>query len=1123
MAKSKSSSGVGGPGLMIAVLAVIGVYKAQGSLDPGHVAASETLTVALEGPERIAARLWADPVHAVHRTLAREGMTDAVAGVIDLDGLALASPLGTASQDPGPGTGLLVLTVLTHSGSAPEVEEKRRRTRYAVHAAFSIEGYQPVHSEYLGAFRFVRPGHVECGDKGDTLAIHGRARHVFPFEVLKLGAASAGSGETSSLPALVLVVWVPEDELGEETLGATHALLESVACSLRGQDNLRYAFIGPTSTSELTQLVKSDLEFEHEAQSCAGCPFVGSVLISTWATAASTTITKLKDLVASPCKDGGVVTSGVRVSRFPFGALDLPRSGLRIERGIETDDKLVDLLVGELRLRGVDVEGDPIALLGEFGSAYSNSFLTTFQFMAGQEGRAGAAPESPARVELYAYPLGLDGAVPGEADDGGGRSDPDEIPLELAMGTSQVDYVRRLQQQLGSDSFKAIGIVGTNVTDKLMLLRALRLEFPHAILFTINLDARFLDPSEYKFVRNLLIASHFGLRPDLVGAEQARPLPFRDGYQTANFWAVRDHLQSPSGAGKPRSARGAGRETGPRARLVRILTWLRQLNNELQAAEGGSKETRAEHSERCIAFACEHAVHSEARLWELGRTHFVDLSQGSDYLDASKFLGWAFPALGLLAIYLLVWSSERSQTTWRGRIRWLLFDWRGAALLDPQFRERVFQRLVSGFTPTLRLLFVACLGLSLLSAWQFWTADKADVELKLMALILTVSALLLAWWTLVHKAVGPGSQRPNVRIIEVSIPAVGFTFLVVGLIGLAWRVHDGPGRGEPLELLEGINVWPTIAIRLVVIVCSISAFIVLVRFLKREECTIARVFGLRSFGDPAVDPNPPLPSLDGVEPPPGLARAWMEYTSRSRSRASFSILCSVAFLGVLWFAHAADSTGFVHARGPLAIHFESWTRSLSLVGIALLIALLAHSTHLCRRLIMSFCDQPRSMYWEHVASSRAVARRLKTADLNPLRVLRHVARLTDRVSRLSWYPFALLFVLILAQNGYVENWAWSRASIALFGICIAGAIGSAVALRHSAECLREFLLAQLREDMLRHKLRNDRNKLDEIEQAIEEIEETHEGAFLPLREHPIVTAVLLPFGGATTIALLEVL
>ena len=78
-----------------------------------------------------------------------------------------------------------------------------------------------------------------------------------------------------------------------------------------------------------------------------------------------------------------------------------------------------------------------------------------------------------------------------------------------------------------------MGILAGDVYDKLLLLQALKKEFPGIIFFTTDLDARLLQPSDYQWTRNLLIASHFGLR--LQKSVQRSIPPFRDGYQTALF------------------------------------------------------------------------------------------------------------------------------------------------------------------------------------------------------------------------------------------------------------------------------------------------------------------------------------------------------------------------------------------------------------------------------------------------------------------------------------------------------------------------------------------------------------------------------------------------------------
>src|SRR5262249_26978822 len=75
-----------------------------------------------------------------------------------------------------------------------------------------------------------------------------------------------------------------------------------------------------------------------------------------------------------------------------------------------------------------------------------------------------------------------------------------------------------------------------DVYDKLLVLQALRQEFPKATFFTTDLDARMLHPSEVTWTRNLIVASSFGL-------ELRRPLqhgipPFRDSSQSASFLAA---------------------------------------------------------------------------------------------------------------------------------------------------------------------------------------------------------------------------------------------------------------------------------------------------------------------------------------------------------------------------------------------------------------------------------------------------------------------------------------------------------------------------------------------------------------------------------------------------------
>jgi hypothetical protein len=78
--------------------------------------------------------------------------------------------------------------------------------------------------------------------------------------------------------------------------------------------------------------------------------------------------------------------------------------------------------------------------------------------------------------------------------------------------------------------------LGTDPYDAVLILKALRPVFPHAVFFTVDLDARHLHASEYKWTRNMVVASPFGLQLD--GGLQRDVPPFRGSYQTATFFAV---------------------------------------------------------------------------------------------------------------------------------------------------------------------------------------------------------------------------------------------------------------------------------------------------------------------------------------------------------------------------------------------------------------------------------------------------------------------------------------------------------------------------------------------------------------------------------------------------------
>jgi hypothetical protein len=227
-------------------------------------------------------------------------------------------------------------------------------------------------------------------------------------------------------------------------------------------------------------------------------------------------------------------------------------------------------------------------------------------------------------------------------------------------GDAQVDYLRRLVDRMKAKRkpFRAIGVLGSDPYDKLLILRALRPSFPGAVLFTTDLDARLLQPGEFAATRNLIIAAHFG--PTLDRRYQEKIPPFRSSYDTASYLGyllavdcpLLDDTTATVTSGKVRPGNVAGGHIGAGAVAAES-----SVNAHALALPGGNR-----------------LVSLPVRLYELGRYGAFELTSYTieeDPLGARNFLRdreyfsknwWHFlvvPLCGVLLGLLLI-SVSRS-------------------------------------------------------------------------------------------------------------------------------------------------------------------------------------------------------------------------------------------------------------------------------------------------------------------------------------------------------------------------------------------------------------------------------------------------------------------------------
>ncbi|MGH7489198.1 MAG: hypothetical protein ACREMY_26870, partial [bacterium] len=257
-------------------------------------------------------------------------------------------------------------------------------------------------------------------------------------------------------------------------------------------------------------------------------------------------------------------------------------ANVRLVYGIGSDDRLFNTLIEELERRQVRLGWDAVILIVDWDSFYGRALPIEFRAAACKKVSTFTdaelkqiqvpstikawCPTVPRAIDLqiqrpadyesltlnvfrYSYLSGLDGEVPGADSGKAERGENPKAPAnfkdllagglqERSEGTSQLDYVRALATRIQDEGegAKAIGILGTDPYDALLILKALRPAFPYAVFFTVDLDARHLQASEYKWTRNMVVASPFGLQLD--SSLQRDVPPFRGSYQTATYFAV---------------------------------------------------------------------------------------------------------------------------------------------------------------------------------------------------------------------------------------------------------------------------------------------------------------------------------------------------------------------------------------------------------------------------------------------------------------------------------------------------------------------------------------------------------------------------------------------------------
>jgi hypothetical protein len=1023
----------------------------------------------------------------------------------------------------------LVLAVMIQGGQYAELGEQRMRMRVAVLEGLALENFIPMDAEHIGyvtvpwdwkAFR----NQAEAGNQIEMSMARGSGagRLLIPYEWCR----HHENGRN------LLVLWLNESAFQDLPMTRLAALFSRLKWDL--QKDLDFRVLGPRVSTSLRAMVEeaswgvpqSTQDTMSRVQFIAAIPTAEDYLL-------------LKDL-PGPCKPMPPETQTTVASYLndiwkpQSSDSRKPRSTDFFQRTTLTDKELCESVIDELERGGLKIrlpassgppgkpgtkkKGDDrchVALVAEWDTFYARSLQKSFLRQVYRDTETKFEVDQQEHIYFKHYLRGIDGRVPGgdrrdvNSEEGKPSSSLAEAKSAGASdrpeGQSGTDYLRRLADELrdldrklakeGNDGLKAVGIMGSDVYDKLLVMRAIRDRMPDVTIFTIGMDARYNMGSEWATAHNLIIASGFGL--SLQDHLQQSMPPFRDTSQTAAFFgtrmAVRNSVNKialgtprlyeigrsgavdisvndkPDGLHPPRTDLGSWFDGHHRRAIFLTGLGVLAIAIVMLVALGVRPEKVIAHP--LLTETVPYLVWVIPTILLVVRVLILsdDKFKGEPFSWTDGMSIWPTEMIRLLCSALCVhyvvrtyFAVRKSDKEIQEEFKFLDLPvrWDDAAYKKFRGPDNVYHALI-------------------LPDAQYATQAKGTKKSRLYQLLRYLS--FSGWYVY-----GPGDSNPSESATPPSADAFpNRTFFErLQLCGKNWREsRSGPRDSE-------INDPPRH-----------------LHFFRR----LIAAWRLGPLKDP-VDENKKVYAQN----------LWWEYKRRgafvARLLRMFPIVCvycGLCYLVLSLFGGAPDSP----ARGSFA---RAWDTRIMYVSAFLSIALLVFvldATYLNKRFIeLLMCTET---HWPHGVFDDYFKDWNLSLELTDYLDIHLIALRTKVIGDIIYYPFVIFFLMIIGRSSLFDDWEWPLGVILFFAANMLCAISVALMLRGAAEEARSSALKKMRDGWLKLIAKKEKEKADTMAELIKEVESEKRGAFSLLSQYPVLAAILMPSGSIGAWAILE--
>jgi len=369
-------------------------------------------------------------------------------------------------------------------------------------------------------------------------------------------------------------------------------------------------------------------------------------------------------------------------------------------------------------------------------------------------------------------------------------------------------------------------------------------------------------------------------------------------------------------------------------------------------------------------------------------------------------------------------------------------------------------------------------------------------------------------------------------IIVISIGFFSLILLYVGLQSMNDSVY------QTFSFTNGTSTWPAKAIRLFAIIIAFSFFFIIIQQLKDSIQEIKKKY---------FHPTPPTETnkesfwsllfidqwgKNKKENSIYVIDLWNHYCEARKPK--FCILRVVFIMFFLFFLCIASiiNIGYfdmpnIPARGKTGFDTNNVILYLAVALYIVLIFFIADITHLSNHFIWLLRENKMVIWPEKILQDYCYDYGLSRNEARYKLHMDLVSQLTGAVNTFIYYPFIILFLLILSRSHYFDNWHYTPLLFILIGFTVIIALVSAIRLRKGALDTRIYILEKL-DEMSWYALTKDnqsQNKLSSVrlEKLIYEIKNLQTGLFLPLLQQPIVHSVFISFSGVGGLHLIDYL